>query len=105
MNRWSGTREGDRARAIAFHDRLKEMAENMAASNPVSNAAIVAINEELRTRSGYVEIVRSEGGFAERFRYKPRRAPARSDHVSTHGNRPRRDFRVSDQRAISPTTF
>lgn len=76
IDRWDGTREGDhaRARAIGFRDRLEEMAENMAESNPVSNAAIAAINEELRTRSGCVEIIRSEGGFAELFRYKPRRA-------------------------------
>lgn len=76
MNRWDGTKEGEsaRARAIAFRDRLKDMAEDMASSNPVSNAAIAAINEELRTRSGYVEIFRREGGLAERFRHKPRRA-------------------------------
>ena len=76
MNRWGGTREGERAhaRAVAFRARLEEMAEDMAASNPVSNAAIAAINQELRTRNGYVEIFRSEGGIAERFRYKPRRA-------------------------------
>ncbi len=76
MGRWDGTREGDhaRARVIAFRTKLQEMAEDMAASNPVSNAAITAINEELRTRSGYVEIFRSEGGLAERFRHEPRRA-------------------------------
>jgi predicted RNA-binding Zn ribbon-like protein len=76
MKRWSGTKEEEhaRARAIAFRDRLSEMAENMAASNPVSNKAIAAINNALRTRSGYVEIVRSEGGLAERFRYEPRHA-------------------------------
>ncbi|MBF6571662.1 MAG: CGNR zinc finger domain-containing protein [Candidatus Binataceae bacterium] len=76
IDRWDGTGEGDhaRARAIGFRDRLQEMAEDIAASNPVSNAAIAAINEDLRTRSGYVEIFRSEGGLAERFRHEPRRA-------------------------------
>ena len=76
IDRWDGTGEGDRARAhaIAFRARLQEMAEDMAASNPVSNAAIAAINEELRTRSGYVEIFRSEDGIAERFRHEPPRA-------------------------------
>lgn len=76
MNRWDGTKEGDsaRARAIAFRDRLKEMAEDMAASNPVSNAALAAINEELRTGGGHAEIFCSEGQLAERIRYKPRRA-------------------------------
>lgn len=76
MKRWNGTREADRAhaRAVAFRNRLKEMAENMAASNPVSNGAIAAINDALRTRSGYVEIIRGEGELVERFCYKPHRA-------------------------------
>jgi predicted RNA-binding Zn ribbon-like protein len=76
MKRWDGTREADRAhaRAVAFRDRLKEMAESMAASNPVSNAAIAAINDVLRARTGYVEIVCSEGRLTERFRHQPRHA-------------------------------
>jgi predicted RNA-binding Zn ribbon-like protein len=76
MKRWDGTREADRAhaRAVAFRDRLKEMAKNTVASDLVSNAAIAAINEALRTRSGYAEIVRSEGGLVKRFRYEPRHA-------------------------------
>jgi predicted RNA-binding Zn ribbon-like protein len=76
MNRWGGTKKGERAhaRAIAFRARLEEMAEDMAASNPVSNAAIAAINEELRTGSGHAEMFRSESRFTQRIRYKPRRA-------------------------------
>jgi predicted RNA-binding Zn ribbon-like protein len=50
------------------------MAENMAASNPVSNAAIAAINAVLRARTGYVEIICGESGLTQRFRHEPRRA-------------------------------
>lgn len=76
ISRWNATREGERARARAFRfrERLTEMAQDMAGSLPVSNAAIAAINDALRTRTGYTEIVRSAAGRVERFRYKPRRA-------------------------------
>jgi predicted RNA-binding Zn ribbon-like protein len=76
MKRSDGTRDADRAhaRAVAFRERLLEMVENVAASNPVSNTALTAINAALRARSGYVEVVRRDGGLAERFHHEPRRA-------------------------------
>lgn len=73
INRWSATKEGERALALAirFRKRLTEMAQDMAALHPASDAVLTAINDVLRTRAGYTEIARSATGCMECFRYKP----------------------------------
>jgi predicted RNA-binding Zn ribbon-like protein len=55
--------------AVNFRNVLRETAENIAAGNEISGAALSTINEHLKKQSGFTEIERGENGFEKRFRF------------------------------------
>jgi len=66
---WGGTREGERTLAAAreFRAALKGMVERIVAGRPVAHSALDKINEFLRQRHGYDELIRTQSGFEKRF--------------------------------------
>lgn len=68
--KWSDTRDGERAlaEAVRFRTTLRGLAERLAAGRQASRATLDAINEVLRGRAGHVEIVPTKEGYEKRFR-------------------------------------
>ena len=55
--------------ALNFRNVLREAAETIATGNEVSRAAIAAINEQLKKKSGFTELEKGAGDFEKRFRF------------------------------------
>jgi predicted RNA-binding Zn ribbon-like protein len=68
--RWSGTPEARLAhrRALALRKSLREMLEQVLGGRGVPEASVTAINEVLRSRGGYPELIRTPGGLEQKFR-------------------------------------
>jgi predicted RNA-binding Zn ribbon-like protein len=54
-------------KAKAFRAIMRAMAERLAAGNPVSQAAVDAVNQALRHRLGYPQICRRRGVFERKY--------------------------------------
>jgi predicted RNA-binding Zn ribbon-like protein len=66
-----GTRQGDETleQAKAFRTTMREIAERIAATKPVPQAAIDAVNQLLRHRVGYAQVHRRSGTFERRYEW------------------------------------
>jgi predicted RNA-binding Zn ribbon-like protein len=54
---------------VIFRNLLRAAAENMAGGKDISEAAIEAINEQLKKQSGFTELEKHDDGFEKRFRF------------------------------------
>lgn len=68
LERWGRGREGARAveAARALRGALRDMAARLAAGRRVEQATLDAVNELLRARAGYGQVVRTRDGYEER---------------------------------------
>lgn len=68
IRRWGHTPDGQRVfeRALTFRAVLREMAKQIVAGKPISPATIEEINQLLRYRIRYSELVAGEEGFTTR---------------------------------------
>lgn len=69
LEQWVAHPDGERvyARALEFRAALRETAERLAGGRPAPQRAVALINEVLRERAGYEELVRVRGGYERRF--------------------------------------
>jgi predicted RNA-binding Zn ribbon-like protein len=67
--KWGGRPEGRKTleQAREFRTTLREMVERIAAGKPVPQAALEAINERLRDRVGYFQLIRRSGQLEREF--------------------------------------
>jgi predicted RNA-binding Zn ribbon-like protein len=68
ISRWNNTRDGQHVfeRALTFRAILREMTKQIAAGQPVPPAAVEEINELLRYRIHYSELISGQEGFTTR---------------------------------------
>ncbi|HEV8591494.1 MAG TPA: ABATE domain-containing protein [Pyrinomonadaceae bacterium] len=67
--KWSGSREAKVlfSEALGLRNSLKQIADDLAHSRPVSKSALDQINAILRRKSGFFEIQSVDGGFEKQF--------------------------------------
>lgn len=58
-----------------FRAVLRDMVERIAAEKPVPEAAVHAINDALRTRVGYPQVINRKGTFERRYQSQSKGAP------------------------------
>lgn len=67
--KWAGTREAEKLfeQAFGLRDSLKQLADDLEHGRTVSAESLNALNDVVRSRSGYFEIQRSQDGYEKRF--------------------------------------
>jgi hypothetical protein len=69
LTKWDGKPGGERTleKTLALRAVLRDMVERIAKGKSVGQSAIDEINNLLRNRTGYTQLVRARGGIERRF--------------------------------------